>query len=145
MISVISCVIALWRARLYLRLRSSIIASAFPVAESIAVRRAATFPPFCDIVTLLLTSSDEKKLFRCAKELRESLLSLASGEFADLPLTVFGPFEAQIYKINEKCRLRMVLKCRNSARLRELLRRLLLKFGSERAVTLSVDVGPLSV
>ena len=113
--------------------------------SELAVRRAATFPPFCDIVTLLLTSSDEKKLFRCAKELRESLLSLASGEFADLPLTVFGPFEAQIYKINEKCRLRMVLKCRNSARLRELLRRLLLKFGSERAVTLSVDVGPLSV
>ena len=96
-------------------------------------------------MTLLLTSSDEQKLFASAKALREALLSLASGEFSDLPLTVFGPFEAQIYKINEKCRMRMVLKCRNSQRLRELLRRLLLQFGSERAVTLSVDIGPLSV
>ncbi len=113
--------------------------------SELAVRRSATFPPFCDIVTLLLTSSDEARLFESAGALRELLLSLASGEFSDLPLTVFGPFEAQIYKINEKCRLRMVLKCRNSARLRELLRRLLLRFGGERAVTLSVDIGPLSV
>ena len=127
-----------------LRLSAAQDYPAFYRAE-LAVRRAATFPPFCDVVTLLLTSSDEQKLFASAKALREALLSLASGEFSDLPLTVFGPFEAQIYKINEKCRMRMVLKCRNSQRLRELLRRLLLQFGSERAVTLSVDIGPLSV
>ena len=52
---------------------------------------------------------------------------------------------ALAYKISEKFRMRMVLKCRNSLRLRELLKRLLLRFGAERAVSLSIDIGPLSV
>jgi primosomal protein N' (replication factor Y) len=111
----------------------------------VAVRRETTFPPFCDLALLLLTSSDEAALLRAATELREELLSRASGEYRDLPLTVFGPFEAQIYKISEKYRMRMVLKCRNSPRLRALLRELLLTFGKNREVTLSVDLGPLSV
>jgi primosomal protein N' (replication factor Y) len=114
-------------------------------ASEVAVRRETTFPPFCDLALLLLTSSDEAALLRAATELRGELLSRASGEYRDLPLTVFGPFEAQIYKISEKYRMRMVLKCRNSPRLRALLRALLLAFGKNREVTLSVDLGPLSV
>ncbi len=114
-------------------------------ASELAVRRAATFPPFCDLVTLVLTSGDESKLISAAAELRSELLRLASGEYGDLPLTVFGPFEAQVYKVSERYRMRMVLKCRNTRRLRELLRKMLLYFGNNRAVTLSVDIAPHSV
>ncbi len=114
-------------------------------ASELAVRRAATFPPFCDLVTLHLTSSDEKALFAAAAELKSELLRVASERYSDLPLTAFGPFEAQVYKVSEKFRMRMVLKCRSSARLRELLRTMLLHFGKNRAVTLSVDIAPSSV
>ena len=114
-------------------------------ASELAVRRATTFPPFCDLVTLVLTSHDEAALFRAAAELKSELLRVASEKYFDLPLTAFGPFEAQVYKVSEKFRMRMVLKCRNSPRLRELLRTMLLHFGKNRAVTLSVDIAPHSV
>ena len=117
---------------------------AFYAAES-ALRRETVFPPFCDLAVLLLSASDEQALFRASDELRRRLLSLAEGDYHDLPLTVFGPFEAQVYKVNDRYRLRMVLKCRNSRRLRELLRALMISFADERKVILSVDINPLSV
>ena len=114
-------------------------------ASELSVRRAATLPPFCDLVTLHLTSSDERVLLSAATEMKGELLRRASECYSDLPLTAFGPFEAQVYKVSEKYRMRMVLKCRSSARLRELLRELLLHFGKNRTVTLSVDIAPSSV
>ena len=117
---------------------------AFYEAEK-ALRRETIFPPFCDLAVLLLSSEDEQALFRAANELKNRLLSLAVGDYRDLPLTVFGPFEAQVYKINERYRLRMILKCRNSPRLRALLRTLTISFADERKALLSVDINPLSV
>ena len=117
---------------------------AFYEAES-ALRRETVFPPFCDVAVLLLSSADETALFRAAKDLSDRLLSLAEGEYHDLPLTAFGPFEAQVYKVNDRYRLRMILKCRNSPRLRALLRTLTVSFADERKVILSVDINPLSV
>ncbi|MBR5044017.1 MAG: primosomal protein N', partial [Clostridia bacterium] len=117
---------------------------AFYAAES-ALRKETVFPPFCDIAVLLLSSEDEQALFKAANDLRDRLLSLAEGNYHDLPLTVFGPFEAQIYKVNDRYRLRMILKCRNSPRLRGLLRELMVSFADERKVILSVDINPLSV
>ena len=38
-----------------------------------------------------------------------------------------------------------ILKCRNSPRLRGLLRELMVSFADERKVILSVDINPLSV
>ena len=117
---------------------------AFYAAES-ALRKETVFPPFCDLAVLLLSSEDEQALFKAANDLRDRLLSLAEGDYHDLPLTVFGPFEAQIYKVSDRYRLRMILKCRNSPRLRGLLRELMVSFADERKVILSVDINPLSV
>ena len=117
---------------------------AFYEAES-ALRRETIFPPFCDIAVLLLSSADEAALFRAANDLRTRLLALAGGDYHDLPLTAFGPFEAQVYKVNDRYRLRMILKCRNSPRLRAFLCALTVSFADERKVLLSVDINPLSV
>ena len=43
---------------------------------------------------------------------------------SDVPLTVFGPFEASVYKINEKYRMQFVIKCRNNKNTRLLFSRL---------------------
>ncbi len=117
---------------------------AFFEAEQ-ALRRETVFPPFCDLAVLLLSSEDEQALFKAATDLKTRLLSLAEGGYHDLPLTVFGPFEAQVYKVNDRFRLRMILKCRNSPRLRGMLRELMVSFADERKVILSVDINPLSV
>jgi primosomal protein N' (replication factor Y) len=111
----------------------------------VALRRELSYPPFCDMVSLTVTSSHEKDLFEGAKKLSDLMLSKLRGEYSGLPFTVFGPFEAQVYKVNEKYRMKMVVKCRLTARTRQLFRYLLSEFSLDRRVTLAIDLNPLSV
>ena len=110
----------------------------------IALRRELSYPPFCDIVNLTLTSEDEVELMRESKRLSDLILEMVKGEFSNIPFIVFGPFEAQVYKINEKYRMRMVLKCRLNKQSRLLFHRLLCEFSTARRVTLSVDMNPMT-
>jgi primosomal protein N' (replication factor Y) len=111
----------------------------------IAIRRELSYPPFCDMVSLTVTSETEKDLFIGAKKLSDSILEKLRGEYSGLPFTVFGPFEAQVYKINEKYRMKMVVKCRLNAKVRALFSSLLAEFSLDRKVTLTVDLNPLGV
>ncbi len=111
----------------------------------IAIRRELGYPPFADMVQLTLTSEDEHKLLLASGELSSTIIEKLRGEWAGEPFTVFGPFEAQVYKVSEKYRMRMVVKCRLNAKSRKLFRELLLHFSHNRDVTLSVDQNPLSI
>ncbi|MBQ8719977.1 MAG: primosomal protein N' [Clostridia bacterium] len=111
----------------------------------IALRKELSYPPFCDIVQLTLTSEDEKALFGATKALADSVKAKLSGEYSKLPFLVFGPFEAQVYKLNQKYRMRMVIKCRLNKESRSLFHKLLCEFSDVRGVTLAVDLNPLSV
>jgi primosomal protein N' (replication factor Y) len=74
------------------------------------------------------------------------LKELAEGDYKDVPLVVFGPFEAPVYKVNETYRMRMILKCKNNQRTRALLAQLLREFsGSAKKVTMTVDLNPASI
>ena len=111
----------------------------------IALRRELSYPPFCDIVNLTLTSDDEGELRNKAALLSETILKKLSGELGKLPFIVFGPFEAAVYKINEKYRMRMVVKCKLNKESRGLFHGLLCEFASHRGVTLSVDFNPMTI
>ncbi len=111
----------------------------------IALRRELSYPPFCDMVQMTLTGEDEVRVMQSAKELTDSIGAKLGGSYSDLPMTVFGPFEAQVYKLNEKYRVRMVVKCRLTVRTRDFFRDLLAEYSQKRDVTLSVDLNPLNI
>ena len=111
----------------------------------IAIRRELSYPPFCDMVSLTVTSESESELFRASKALSDSIIKKINEEYSGLPFTVFGPFEAQVYKVNEKYRMKMVVKCRLTAKTRGLFRSLLSEFALDRKATLAVDLNPLGV
>ena len=111
----------------------------------IAIRRELSYPPFCDMVQLTLTADGEQELFRASKELSDKIKKKISADYGELPFVVFGPFEAQVYKLNEKYRMRMVVKCKLTSRSRALFGELLREFATDRGATLSVDLNPLTV
>ena len=111
----------------------------------IALRRELSYPPFCDIVYLTLTSDDEGELMRESKRLSDIVVDKLKGDFSKLPFIVFGPFEAQVYKVNEKYRMRMVIKCKLNKDSRLLFHQLLCEFSTARRVTLSVDMNPMTM
>ena len=111
----------------------------------IALRRELSYPPFCDMVQLMLTADGEDELSRAADRLSTAVKSRIEGEYSSLPFVVYGPFEAQIYKLNEKYRMRMMIKCKLNARTRGMFAGILSEFADERRVTLSIDLNPLTV
>ena len=115
--------------------------------REIKLRRLLTFPPYCDIVLLTLTCSDEKELTKHALRLREELDRLGANDFCDVPMIIFGPFEAPVYRVEEKYRMRLIIKCRLNKRSRELFSKILVRFGKDgaKAPVLSVDFNPSSL
>ena len=115
--------------------------------SEIKLRKLLVFPPFCDIVLMTLTSSDEKELAKASVKLSDTVCECMKGEFSDLPLVVYGPFEAPVYKVEGKYRMRMVIKCKNNKRLRSMLSGILTKFSGAGVggLSLSIDINPTNL
>ena len=123
--------------------------SAFFDSE-IRLRRQLTFPPFCDIAVITLASADESLLAQAATRMGERIREHIREEYTDVKAIIYGPFEAPVYKVQNVCRLRFVIKCRLNKRTREFISSLLCDFSkngknSRRGSTqvrVSADLNP---
>ena len=129
--------------------------------EEIKFRKAFLFPPFCDIAVITVSSADEAVLGRVTCAVAARIREMLGDEYADIPATLFGPFEAPVYRAHNICRMRIVMKCRLGKRTRAMLSGIRTEFlsgkirgaedcgngtgrGGAQAV-LSVDLNPTSV
>ena len=112
--------------------------------REIKLRKELCFPPFCDIAVISLSSAMEIELKKMSVSLTEQITALSKNSFSDIPLVVFGPFEPPIYKVENKYRLRTVIKCRLNKRSREFFSTLLKDFVrlNNRHVNISIDFNP---
>ena len=112
--------------------------------NEIRLRKQLRFPPFCDIALITLSSSVEKELLKVSGIVAARFAELIKNEYSDLPLVVFGPFEAPVYKVENKYRMRMVVKCRLNKRSRAMFSALLKEFSGtgSKSPIISIDFNP---
>ena len=112
--------------------------------REIRLRKLLVFPPFCDIALLTLTGIEEHMLLRASTLLGESVKELAEGEYKDVELVTFGPFEAPVYRVDNRYRMRMVIKCRLQKRTLAMFAELLCSFAHKvgKRVSLGIDFNP---
>ena len=121
--------------------------------REIRLRRQLTFPPFCDIAVITLSSADELLLARTAARMGERIREYIREEFTDVKAIIYGPFEAPVYKVQNVCRMRFVIKCRLTKRTRAFISSLLCDFsgmskrGTARSssVRVTADLNPTTV
>jgi len=116
--------------------------------RTIRLRRALVFPPYCDIVLLTVTGTVEQEVLKASNALNELFRALTGSEkYRDQPFIIFGPFEAPVYRVDGKYRMRMVAKCKLGAASRRLFAQLLTEFpvGGASAPTLSIDFNPTNL
>ena len=117
--------------------------------REIRLRQLLVFPPFCDIALLTFVGQQENELFRATASLAERLQKLTSdgGEYNDVALVTFGPFEAPVYRVDNKYRMRMVIKCKLNRRTLALFSDLLCTFYQKlgKKITLSIDLNPTNL
>jgi primosomal protein N' (replication factor Y) len=116
--------------------------------REIAIRERLNFPPFCDVALIEFTSESESVLREYAEKYAHMIKRLASEEFPDLPLIMYGPIEPHVYRAEGKYRLRLVLKCKINPRLRSMIDILLTEHSScsyPSKPTMAVNFSPSSI
>jgi len=118
-------------------------------AREIKLRRALAFPPFCDIALLTLTSKNEKEVVDGIRKLASMIKEKSASDVykKDCPMLMFGPFEAPVYRVENKYRMRIVVKCKLNAKARSFFAGLLSDFRADMPsdMTLSVDFNPTNL
>jgi primosomal protein N' (replication factor Y) len=110
-------------------------------AQEIKLRRLHLYPPFCALCGLGFSGEGEGDVLAAAEKFAAGFKQLAASEYADLPLRLLGPAPAEIRKVAGKYRYRLLVKCRNDARTREMLRALQLRFLKEtKRIGLAIDM-----
>ena len=113
-------------------------------AGAIKLRKQLFFPPFCDFILLSVTGEDEPAVLDTTLKLNARLRALMLSDYKDCPAYIFGPMEAPVYKVNNVYRMRILLKCAATKRMRGLIRQLLEEFSKAKA-SVGADVNPNSV
>ena len=105
--------------------------------RELELRKKNNLPPFERFISLILTSSNEKKLEKESFNLKEYLSKLINEK-------VLGPVEAPIYKIKKKYRQRIIIRAKKNSKFQKNLRILLNKYKLPLEIKLTVDVDPIS-
>ena len=92
------------------------------------IRKEMTYPPFCDLCVIGFSSDKEGKVFFAANEFLNDLKQVNSKDFTDVKIIVLGPVTPRVAKVGGKFRVRIIIKCRDSKRFREMIGSLLKKY-----------------
>lgn len=113
--------------------------------QEILFRQAMLYPPFVDILVIGFVGEKEMVVKQGANMFLRLLSQLAQEEYSELPMRVLRPSPAAIAKVSNKYRYKLLIKCRNTSRLQEMISRLLIQFASLREfqqVTAYADPNP---
>lgn len=111
----------------------------------ITLRKALVYPPYCDLCVIGFTGENETIVKSAARETLDLLKKYVGGEFKGEKVIALGPMPARVAKVNGKYRHRLIIKCRNSARLRQMISKILIETGSDSRfskVTVFADMNP---
>ena len=116
--------------------------------NEIILRKAMLYPPFADICMVGFVGDSDDKTADAAAAFLELLKQHTGETFADLPVKALGPSPAAVKKVSGRYRYKLILKCRNNARFRQMMHLLLCEFGGLPAykdIICYADLNPLSV
>lgn len=90
--------------------------------SEIMTRKLMIYPPYCDICVVSTRSGERKNAETAINGIFGKIKEMLKGEYADVKLIILGPAPAAVPVVNGKYRYRMIIKCKNSKRFREMLR-----------------------
>lgn len=114
--------------------------------NEIELRKGLIYPPYCDMYCVSFVGKNENDAALCAKDFFENLKKL--NEEAGEKLIILGPAAAKISKINNQYRYKLLIKCKNSKKIRNLLMSVLnniVKMKKYKEITVSIDLNPFDL
>lgn len=113
--------------------------------EELALRRAMRYPPFCDMAEVFLSADKEDVLLKGAQAARDALIAVFREKQDSVPAEIYGPLEPQNYKVAERFRMKLLVKCKLSTEVRRMFGAFLEQFATAHPkLTVTVDFNPSS-
>lgn len=92
--------------------------------NEITLRKQLNYPPFCDIISILLTSPTANGLNAYAKKIARSVSLVMQREYGG-HFEILGPCETAVARINGRFRLRIWIKCQGNEKTENIFARLM--------------------
>ena len=108
-------------------------------------REALRCPPVCGFTVLTATGEVEQQVLKSLLALKNRLLSLMEGQYADVKAPVLGPAAAQVVRVMGRYRYHLTMRSKENARFRSLVSGVLREFmldSRNRGVTVFADSNP---
>ncbi len=90
--------------------------------QEIAFRKLVGYPPFCDILLIVAEGYSQQDVTEGMAKIYRHLQQASNSTYSDIPLRLLSPVVPKIGMLRGRHRMQMLVKCRNSARLRDLVR-----------------------
>lgn len=113
--------------------------------DEILTRKLMIYPPYCDILALTVAAVSEKCAANSANFIVDTIKKHVSGEFSDVKLIILKPMPTAVPRVNNKYRYRIIIKCKNNKRFRELINKSMGEFfesPNSKNSSISLDVNP---
>ncbi len=111
-------------------------------------RKVLKYPPFCDLCVIGFSGTSRENTVEIANLFFEKFKKEIEGDYQDLKVIILGPSPCNIPKINNKYRFRLIIKCKNNKRFRELILKLLVDVQTKakyKYVNLFADINPENI
>jgi primosomal protein N' (replication factor Y) len=109
------------------------------VDRELRYRQELGYPPYGELVRIVLSGAKEDEVKAAAEKLGERLREAIPPLLA----TILGPAEAPIKRIKNRWRWHFIIKAKDMAPVRDELRKRASWFGGSRKVKVEVDVDPV--
>jgi len=105
--------------------------------HELEIRKQNNLPPYERFVSLILSSTNEKKLDEESMKLKIIMTKSINEK-------ILGPVNAPIFKINRKFRSRLLIRAKKTSKIQKKIKLILKDFKIPSGMKLTVDVDPIS-
>lgn len=112
--------------------------------DEIMTRKLMIYPPYCDMCVVSVRSVSRSSALEAINKIFSNIKKLTENGYGDVKMIILGPAASAVPKVNNKYRFRMIIKCRNSKKFREMLKKAL-EIKQKNDVTAAVDINPETV
>ncbi len=89
--------------------------------QELAFRNLMAYPPFCDILLIVAEGFSKEDVVDGMTKIYRHLQTASIQEYQDIPLRLLSPVVPRVGMLRGKHRMQMLVKCKNSVRLRQLV------------------------
>ncbi len=121
--------------------------TAFAQTE-VAAREMLKYPPYSDLCLFGFVGIMEREVAGAANRFMGMLREKVTTAYADVPLIALDPTPAAVARVSGKYRYKLIVKTKNTARMRALVGELLADFAKtpeNKNVTVYADINPVSL